>query len=70
MAESSINKTLDDFLLNVQSKEPNVRLECFPQLEIYLTDDNSSIDSSDLTGFIDGLIKWIEGSNFKVKFNL
>lgn len=60
------NKNLDDFYQNVLSKEPNVRLECFPALENHLSDTDTSIECNDLTGFIDGLLKWIEGSNFRV----
>ncbi len=62
------NKNLDDFYQNVLSKEPSVRLECFPALEILLSDVDSSVECEDLTGFIDGLLKWIEGSNFRVRF--
>ncbi len=65
--KSSIeNLNLDYFYSNIQSKEPSVRLECFPALEIYLSDVNTSLECDDLTGFIDGLLKWIEGSNFRV----
>jgi len=60
------NKNLDDFYQHVLSKEPSVRLECFPALEILLSDVDSSVECEDLTGFIDGLLKWIEGSNFRV----
>lgn len=58
---------LDSFYPNVLSKEPSVRLECFPALENYLSDSNSSLECDDLTGFIDGLLRWIEGSNFRVR---
>ena len=70
MADSSSireNKTLDEFYPHVLSKEPSVRLECFPALENYLSDVNTSIDCEDLTGFINGLLKWIEGSNYRVR---
>jgi hypothetical protein len=60
------NKTLDEFYPNVLSKEPSVRLECFPALENYLSNVNNSIDCEDLSGFISGLLKWIEGSNYRV----
>jgi len=61
-------KTLDEFYSNVLSKEPSIRLECFSLLENYLSDKNNSIDCEDLTGFINGLLKWIEGSNYRVGF--
>jgi hypothetical protein len=61
------NKTLDQFYSNVLSKEPSVRLECFSSLENYLSNVNNSIDCEDLTGFINGLLKWIEGSNYRVR---
>ncbi|CAF3945773.1 unnamed protein product, partial [Adineta steineri] len=53
----------------VLSKEPSVRLECFSALENYLSDDDTSLKCDDLPGFIDGLIKWIEGSNFRIAHN-
>ena len=60
------DKTLDQFYSNVLSKEPSVRLECFSTLENYLSNVNNSLDCYDLTGFINGLLKWIEGSNYRV----
>ena len=63
---SSENRNLDSFYSNVLSKEPSVRLECFPALEAYLADVSTSLECNDLTGLIDGLLKWIEGSNFRV----
>lgn len=71
MADTSVtkkNKSLDEFYPNVLSKEPSIRLECFPALENYLSDRNCSIDCEDLTDFINGLLKWIEGSNYRVRF--
>jgi len=67
-SKTTENKNLDDFYQNVLSKEPSVRLECFPALENYLSDVDTSLECDDLTGFIDGLLKWIEGSNFRVGF--
>jgi hypothetical protein len=70
MADISSMTTLDEFYPNVLSKEPSVRLECFFAIENYLLDVNNSISCQDLTGFIDGLLKWIEGSNYRVGFFL
>ncbi|CAM4936063.1 unnamed protein product [Rotaria socialis] len=72
MAEASStsqHKYLDDFYQSVLSKEPAVRLECFPSLENYLSDVNTSLECGDLTGFIDGLYRWIEGSNARIAGN-
>ncbi|CAF1611909.1 unnamed protein product, partial [Adineta ricciae] len=63
------NKTLGDFYQSVTSKEPSVRLECFSALENLLSDSETSVDCDDLPGFINGLIKWIEGSNFRIATN-
>jgi hypothetical protein len=60
------NKNLDQFYSKVLSKDPSVRLECFSALENYLSDFNNSTDCEDLYGFIKGLLKWIEGSNYRV----
>lgn len=61
--------TLDSFYPNILSKEPSVRLECFSAFETHLSDENTSLECDDLTGLIDGLLRWIEGSNFKVRFD-
>ena len=60
---------LDSFYPNVLSKEASVRLECFSALETYLSDGTNSLECDDLTGFIDGLLRWIEGSNFRVRIS-
>ncbi|CAF0740402.1 unnamed protein product [Adineta steineri] len=62
-------KNLGQFYPHVLSKEPNVRLECFISLEHYLTDVNNSIECEDFEGFIKGLLKWIEGSNYRISSN-
>ena len=70
MAENSSTTkidNLDHFYASVLSKEPSTRLECFAELENHLSDDNASLECEDLTGFIHGLFKWIEGSNFRVR---
>lgn len=61
------NKSLDEFYPHVLSKEPSVRLECFSSLENYLSDRNTSIDCEDLSGFINAVLKWVEGSNYRVR---
>jgi hypothetical protein len=63
---SSENQNLDHFYQSVSSKEPSVRLECFPALEHYLSDVNTSTECENLSDFISALFKWIEGSNFRV----
>ncbi|CAF1338152.1 unnamed protein product [Rotaria magnacalcarata] len=72
MADSSSiieTKTLDHFYPSIQSKEPNVRLDCFSKLEDYLSDENNSIECEDLAGFINGLLKWVESSNYRISYN-
>lgn len=61
-------KTLDEFYPYVLSKDPSVRLEYFSAIENYLSDSNNSTDCEDLDGFINGILKWIEGSNYRVRF--
>lgn len=69
MADTSAileNQSLDQFYSHVLSKEPGVRLECFAALEAYLANVHSSTACDDLAGFIKGLLKWVEGSNYRV----
>ncbi|UJR21229.1 hypothetical protein I4U23_024325 [Adineta vaga] len=69
ISSATENKTLGDFYQNVTSKEPSIRLECFPAMENFLLNNETSLDCDDLPGFINGLIKWIEGSNFRIAHN-
>ena len=34
----------------------------------YLKDENNPLDCEDIGGFIDGLVPWMQSSNFKVRF--
>ena len=71
MADNSTtiaNGNLDQFYSGVISKEPSARLECFSTLESYLSDENASLECDDMPGFVSGLLKWVEGSNFRVMF--
>jgi hypothetical protein len=63
------NLNLDQFYPYVLSKEPSIRLECFPALERYLMNESNEIDCEDITGFLNGLLKWIEGSNYRVRLS-
>ncbi|CAF1109261.1 unnamed protein product, partial [Didymodactylos carnosus] len=60
---------LDQFYLGVVSKEPSQRLECFAGLEEYLKDQNNTLECEDTYGFVSGLLKWVECSNYRIALN-
>jgi hypothetical protein len=71
MADSSSSMehaSLDQFYPYVISKESSVRSDWFPTIEDYLSDRTKPTDCDDLTGFLNGLLKWIESSNYRVRF--
>ncbi|CAF1254892.1 unnamed protein product [Didymodactylos carnosus] len=68
-SQTQQSNNLDQFYSAVVSKEPNQRLECFSELEIYLNDQNNTLECEDTYGFISGLLKWVECSNYRIAFN-
>jgi hypothetical protein len=61
--------SLDDFMQSVCSKDTNVRLSIFPDLEEYLQNEHSILKCSDLIKFCDSILLWVSSSNFKVAIN-
>ena len=61
--------SLDDFMQSVCSKDTNVRLQVFADLEDYLQNEHSNLKCIDLIKFCDAVLLWIGSSNFKVAIN-
>lgn len=61
--------SLDDFMQSICSKDTNVRLSIFSDLEEYLQSEHSILKCSDLIKFCDSILLWVSSSNFKVAIN-
>ena len=66
---SSDYGSLDDFMQSVCSKDTNVRLNIFNDLEEYLQNERSNLKCADLIKFCDSILQWISSSNFKIAIN-
>ncbi|CAF0708571.1 unnamed protein product [Brachionus calyciflorus] len=62
-------RTLDDFSELIVSKDTNVRLEIFHQLEAFLRQPHSNLHCTDLNTFCSSILLWINSSNFKISIN-
>lgn len=58
--------SLDDFTDRVCSKDANVRLEVYQQIEEYFKTTRKPIVCHDLKRFADSTLAWVTSSNFKV----
>jgi len=57
---------LDQFYQDLSTTDTKKKLTVGQNIINYLEDDANSIDCEDIGGFIDGLVPWMQSSNFKV----
>jgi len=57
---------LDQFYQDLSTTDTKKKLTVGQNIINYLEDDSNSIDCEDIGGFIDGLVPWMQSSNFKV----
>lgn len=62
-------RSLDDFSEVIASKDTNVRLEVFNQLEPFLKQPHSNLHCTDLNSFCNSIMAWVSSSNFKISIN-
>ncbi|XP_041372229.1 CLIP-associating protein 1-like isoform X3 [Gigantopelta aegis] len=60
---------LNDFLQDVTTLDTRRRLVAYEELVKFLRDPTNSLDCDDVEAFIDGLVKWVHCSNFKISVN-
>jgi hypothetical protein len=63
------SNSLDDFAESVCSKDTNVRLDVFMRLEEFLRNESSYTHTQDLNRFCEGILAWINSSNYKISIN-
>ena len=61
---------LDQFYSDLTTTDTKKKITIGHNIINYLEDDNNSIECDDIGGFIDGLVPWMQSSNFKVKQNI
>ena len=59
---------MDDFYPDLSTTDTKKKLTVGVNIVNYLKDDNNPLDCEDIGGFIDGLVPWMQSSNFKVRF--
>ena len=57
---------LDQFYQDLSTTDTKKKITVGQNIINYLEDENNSIDCEDIGGFIDGLVPWMQSSNFKV----
>ena len=58
---------LDQFYSDLTTTDTKKKITIGTNIINYLEDDTNSIECEDIGGFIDGLVPWMQSSNFKVK---
>lgn len=61
---------IDGFITQMAKADMRVKAQLAEDLVLYLNDSENSIECVDLGLLIDGLIPWMIGSHFKVRFCL
>ena len=57
---------LDQFYSDLTTTDTKKKITIGTNIINYLEDDANSIECEDIGGFIDGLVPWMQSSNFKV----
>ena len=57
---------LDQFYSDLTTTDTKKKITIGTNIINYLEDDTNSIECEDIGGFIDGLVPWMQSSNFKV----
>ncbi|XP_036366144.1 CLIP-associating protein 1-B isoform X16 [Octopus sinensis] len=61
--------SLDTFMRNVVTQDTRSRTQVHSELVSYLSDPGASLDCEDIDQFINGLVAWVNSSNFKISLN-
>ena len=59
---------LDEFYPDLVTTDTKKKLTVGVNIVNYLKDEANPLDCEDIGGFIDGLVPWMQSSNFKVRF--
>ena len=59
---------LEQFAPDLSTTDTKKKLTVGVNIVNYLKDETNPLDCEDIGGFIDGLVPWMQSSNFKVRF--
>ncbi|KAL3837045.1 hypothetical protein ACJMK2_022432 [Sinanodonta woodiana] len=62
-------RTLDDFVPNIVTQDTRKRLQAHSDLVPYLGDPRSSLQCDSFDAVIEGLLGWVNSSNYKISIN-
>ena len=62
--------TLEDFMPHVLTSDTKRRLQTYTSLVDYLQSPGTTLACHEFDKMVDGLVNWINSSNFKVRLNL
>ena len=57
---------MDDFAVHLTTTDTKKKLSVGQDIIEFLSQPDNSVDCEDLGAFIDGLVPWMQSSNFKV----
>ena len=64
--EKNCQIIMDDFAVHLTTTDTKKKLSVGQDIIEFLSQPDNSVDCEDLGAFIDGLVPWMQSSNFKV----
>ena len=62
--------SLDTYYESISTTDTKKKISVGLDIVNYLGDPNSSIECEDMGAFIDGMVPWMQSSNFKVSISI
>ena len=62
------DKTLDDIVAQILKQDTQSRLQASHDFQMYMSDEDSLLVCENFDRLVDGLVSWVNCSNFKVRF--
>lgn len=67
LAAGGPSTKMDEFLNQLNTPDIKKKLSLGNNLLEYIQNDENSLECTDIGAFIDGLLPWIQNSNYKVR---
>lgn len=67
LAAGGSSTKMDDFLNQLNTQDIKKKLTLGNSLLEYIQNDENSLECTDIGMFVDGLLSWIQNSNYKVR---
>ena len=68
--EEMAEERLDEFCRSLSTSDTKKKLTVGTEIIAYLSDEDNGIQCEDLGAFVDGLVPWMQSSNFKVRIKM